>query len=233
VLNPDARVADFGVGSGRWASLVAPQVGSLQCVDASREALDVARRNLAAFGNCEFHHATLDDMAIETDSLDFAYSLGVLHHIPDTRSAMRSCVQRLKPGAMFLVYLYYRFDNRPAWYGALWRVSEFVRAIVSRAPHGPRYVLSQILAATVYWPLARGARAIELMGGRADHLPLAYYRTKPFYVMRTDALDRFGTRLEQRFTRTEIRAMMEASGLRDIQFSDSPPFWCAIGRKGA
>jgi hypothetical protein len=49
--------------------------------------------------------------------------------------------------------------------------------------------------------------------------------------MRTDALDRFGTRLEQRFTRTEIRGIMEAAGLVDIRFSDAPPFWCAVGRR--
>jgi len=49
--------------------------------------------------------------------------------------------------------------------------------------------------------------------------------------MRTDALDRFGTRLEQRFTRDEIERMMQASGLEDIQFRDGPPFWVACGSK--
>jgi hypothetical protein len=47
--------------------------------------------------------------------------------------------------------------------------------------------------------------------------------------MRTDALDRFGTRLEQRFTRLEIRTLMERSGFQDIVFSDKAPFWCAVG----
>ena len=47
--------------------------------------------------------------------------------------------------------------------------------------------------------------------------------------MRTDALDRFGTRLEQRFTRAEIEAMMRAAGLERIAFSDQAPFWCALG----
>ena len=49
--------------------------------------------------------------------------------------------------------------------------------------------------------------------------------------MRTDALDRFGTRLEHRMTRPQIKAMMEAAGLRDIRFSEAVPFWCAEGRK--
>ncbi len=50
--------------------------------------------------------------------------------------------------------------------------------------------------------------------------------------MRTDARDRFGTPLEQRFTAEEIKSMMEDAGFVDIRFSDAPPFWCAVGFKG-
>ena len=49
--------------------------------------------------------------------------------------------------------------------------------------------------------------------------------------MRTDALDRFGTRLEQRFTREEIEIMMQDAGLENIEFSNSKPFWVAVGYK--
>jgi hypothetical protein len=49
--------------------------------------------------------------------------------------------------------------------------------------------------------------------------------------MRTDALDRFGTRLEQRFSRAEIERMMTNAGLSGINFSEREPFWVAVGRK--
>jgi hypothetical protein len=49
--------------------------------------------------------------------------------------------------------------------------------------------------------------------------------------MRTDALDRFGTRLEQRFSRTQIEQMMITAGLKDIRFSEREPFWVACGIK--
>ena len=39
--------ADIGCGSGRWAALVAPQVGHLHLVDPSGDALSVAKQNLA------------------------------------------------------------------------------------------------------------------------------------------------------------------------------------------
>jgi hypothetical protein len=49
--------------------------------------------------------------------------------------------------------------------------------------------------------------------------------------MLTDALDRFGTRLEHRFTKDEIQSMMKISGLESITFSDSTPYWVALGFK--
>ena len=61
--------------------------------------------------------------------------------------------------------------------------------------------------------------------------PLSAYRSVSFYTMRTDALDRFGTRLEQRFTRRQIEQMMTAAGLEQIRFSESEPFWVACGIK--
>ena len=50
--------------------------------------------------------------------------------------------------------------------------------------------------------------------------------------MKTDALDRFGTRLEHRFTKDEIYRMMDKAGLTEIKFSDKIPYWVAVGIKG-
>jgi ubiquinone/menaquinone biosynthesis C-methylase UbiE len=227
-LPKDAIGFDLGCGSGRWAMAVAPRVGKLHCIDPS-VAINVARRNLKEHSNCEFHNTGVDAIPVPENSMDFGYSLGVLHHIPDTKAALVSCVNKLKPGAPFLLYLYYAFDNRPVWFRLLWQISELIRWQVSRMPHGLRYVMSQIIAALIYWPLARFARLAELLGADVKNYPLAIYRHWGFYVMRTDALDRFGTRLEQRFSRIEIEEMMDSAGLERIVFSEKTPFWCAIG----
>jgi len=228
ILPKGAVGFDLGCGSGRWAKLVAPRVGTLHCIDPS-VAIEVARKNLGSHANCEFHQAGVDDIPLRDQSMDFGYSLGVLHHIPDTRAALAACVSKLKPGAPFLLYLYYAFDNRPVWFRALWQVSDWVRRVVSRMPHGLRYAMSQVIAGGVYWPLARAAKLAETLGVNVTHFPLTAYRDSGFYVMRTDALDRFGTRLEQRFTRTAIKSMMETAGLENIRFSEEMPFWCAVG----
>jgi hypothetical protein len=115
--------------------------------------------------------------------------------------------------------------------GVLWQASDLSRRLISRLPDRTRYGISQLCAAFCYWPLARGARALERAGVMPEHWPLKNYRDVSFYVMRTDALDRFGTKLERRFTREQIRTMLESSGFESIRFSQSPPYWCVAGVK--
>ncbi len=232
-LGPNIRALDVGCGSGRWAQLVAPKVKELLCIDASEDAAAVARRNLAGHRNCSVQVASVGALPVPDNSFDLVYSLGVLHHVPDTRAAIAECARKVRPGGSLLVYLYYRFDNRPPWYAAVWRASELGRRTISRMPHGLRYASSQVIAASVYLPLARAARLAESLGRPVAQWPLSYYRDRSFYVMRTDALDRFGTRLEQRFTRKEIREMLESAGLGNVRFSDRAPFWCALAQKPA
>lgn len=220
---------DLGCGSGHWATLAAPRVVKRHLIDPSG-ALAVARRNLSGCSNAEFHSASVESIPLQDKSQDFGYSLGVLHHVPDTVGGLRSCVEKLRPGAPFLLYLYYRFDNRPAWFRALWKTSDIVRRFVSKMPHSIRFLFSQILAGAVYFPLARTAKILEKAGANVSSFPLSQYRNNSFYTMRTDALDRFGTRLEKRFTEDEIRTMMEECGLERIKFSETS-FWTAVGYK--
>jgi ubiquinone/menaquinone biosynthesis C-methylase UbiE len=218
----NANGFDAGCGSGRWAKLVAPRVGRLHCVDASPQALAVARRNLSGCTNCEFHEASVAQLPFPDGSMDFGYSLGVLHHIPDTQAGITACVQKLKPGAPFLVYLYYAFD-------VLWRGSDALRRRICLLRKEQKLFVTGLIACGVYWPMARLSAGVERLGVSVENIPLSMYRHASFYTMRTDALDRFGTRLEQRFTAQSIRSMLERAGLLDIRFSDAAPYWCVVG----
>jgi ubiquinone/menaquinone biosynthesis C-methylase UbiE len=232
-ISRDAIGFDAGCGSGRWARYVSERVGALHCVDASDAALAVARRRLADRPNCRFHCASVAEMPFTDGSMDFGYSLGVLHHVPDTGAALRACVRKLKPSAPLLVYLYYSFDNRPRWYSWLWRTADLLRRGISALPAAVRVATADLIAASIYWPLARLAALAERCGISPELMPLAFYRKASFYTMRTDALDRFGTPLEQRFSAKEIRSMLQKAGLENIRFSDRPPYWCAVGVRSA
>lgn len=230
ILPPQAKGFDMGCGSGRWSRLMAPKVGYLHCIDPS-DAIEVAKKNLTEITNIEFHRGSVDDPQLPPASQDFGYSLGVLHHIPDTTAAIRSCVTLLKPGAPLLLYLYYAFDNRPRWFRFLWRVSNWGRQVVCRLPPHVKHLTTNIIAILVYWPLARISFLLEKLKLPVKSIPLSFYRHHSLYTLRTDARDRFGTPLEQRFSRDQITQMMKQAGLENIRFSDKEPFWCVVGTK--
>ena len=230
-LPSDAVGFDAGCGSGRFARFFAPRVGRLICVDASARALDVARRTLLGHDNVEFRHEDLSAMGIADGSCDFGYSLGVLHHVPDTEDATRACVRKLKPGAPFLVYLYYDLEGVGVVRRSLLAMVTGLRVLIARLPRRMRHLVTDLLALVLYLPLARVARLMERTGRDPSGVPLFQYRNRSFYVMRNDALDRFGTRLEKRYSRDEVRDLLEGAGLTDVAFSDGPPWWVAVGRR--
>ena len=229
-LSKDSTGFDMGCGSGRWAKLMAPRIGHLHCIDPS-SALEVAKLALSSVTNVTFHSASVDERPLPPNSQDFGYSLGVLHHVPDTMGALKECVAMLRPGAPFQLYLYYAFDNRSFLFRSIWSCSDLLRRAICKLHATPKHLITDILACLVYYPLARFCLLAELMGLDVTSIPLSYYKDHSFYTMRTDSRDRFGTPLEQRFTKHKIKEMMESAGLVDIRFSDSAPFWCAMGVK--
>ncbi len=111
----------------------------------------------------------------------------------------------------------------------LWRISDIIRRIISKLPFPVKRLTADLISITVYWPVARAAALLEKLGANVSDIPLASYRKADYRTMRNDALDRFGTRLEQRFTRDEITEMMEEAGLKDIRFRETEPYWVALG----
>ena len=231
MLTPDSEGFDMGCGSGRWALIVAPRVGLLHCIDPSG-ALDVARQTLIGQPNVVFHQASVASSGLKSDSQDFGYCLGVLHHVPDTCAAIRSCAELLKPGAPLLLYLYYALDNRPLWFRSLWQLTNTLRRLICTLPPRPKQFVTDLIALCVYLPAARVAAILDKLGISVSSLPLSYYRNCSYYTMRTDSRDRFGTPLEQRFTQAQIRQMCTNAGLVNLRFSDHAPFWCLVGFKG-
>ena len=230
IISKTSEGFDMGCGTGRWASFVAPKVGKLNCVDPSH-AINIARLRLKKFSNIRIHDCSLDEVKLEKNSQDFGYSLGVLHHVPDTQLAIKSCVDLLKPGSPFLIYLYYSFDNRPFWFFYLWKITNYLRLIISRLPSKLKIIVTDLLAICIYYPIAKICLFLKKININVKNFPLSFYADKTFYTMRTDSRDRFGTRLEKRFSKKEIKKMMENAGLDNIDFSKNEPYWCAIGYK--
>jgi hypothetical protein len=88
--------------------------------------------------------------------------------------------------------------------------------------------VSQIIALLIYFSLAKTSHLLEYIRGNVNNFPLSGYRNCSFFIMRTDALGRLGTRLEERFKKIQILSMMEKAGLERIKLSKNILFWCAL-----
>lgn len=225
-------VLDVGCGTGRWSKFLNNKANAIEAIDPS-EAVVSAASLLQNNDNVRISQASAGDIPFPDNTFDFALSLGVLHHIPDTQRAMQKCVAKLKPGGHFLVYLYYSFDNRGVFYKSLFHLSSLVRHVVSSFPSPLKRFVCDLLAFSLYLPFIAIGKTVDMMGfGEwTKYIPLSYYMGKSMNIIRNDARDRFGTPLEKRFSRDEIYQMMSDCGLTDIVFSEKMPCWHALGKK--
>jgi len=230
-LSKNVEGFDMGCGSGRWAKIVAPYVKRLNCLDPSPKALKVAKNNLKKNKNVFFYNKSVNEKSLKENSQDFGYCLGVLHHIQDTQKGIESCYKILKKNSPFLIYLYYRFDNKPLWFRLIWKISDLLRKLISSLPFSLKKIVTYIIALTVYYPLSKFSKIFFKLGFNVNNFPLSDYKNKSFYFMTTDSLDRFGTKLEKRYTKQEIKKMLKNAGFKNIRFSNSTPYWVAIAWK--
>lgn len=221
---------DLGCGTGRWSVYLADKVKSIEAIDPST-AIFSAARLCKSFDNINLAQASASHIPFKDNTFDFAMSLGVLHHVPDTQKALNNMVAKIKPGGYALIYLYYALDNRSFLYKLLFYTSNLFRRVISKLPAGIKKIVCDLIAVFVYLPLIAIAYLVKSLGFKIySKLPLSYYVNKSWNVIRNDALDRFGTPLEKRFTKAEIKQMMHQAGLSDLVFSDKMPCWHVLGR---
>lgn len=229
-FRPDLVVLDAACGAGRWAYEVARRGNRVIAVDIGFS-VEIAARNTASTGRVVCVQADVNDLPFAEASVDWAYSLGVLHHLEAPERALAEIVRCVRPGGHVLVYVYYALDDRGPITRSLFRVINGVRLVTSRLPRPALRIFAALTAVAVYWPLARLAWIVERLGHeRASRsIPLAFYRSRSIAVMMNDSLDRFGTRLERRFRRDEVQDLMRRAGLSDVAVSDIAPYWHGVG----
>ena len=217
----DSLAVDLGCGSGRWSAKLAPHVGTIALVDFS-DAIFVARENLLNAPNAVFFRGDVTNLPFVDDSVDFLFSLGVLHHLD--RPCLPVARDLMRLGHRGLFYLYYALDNRPDYYRRLLAVVTASRRSLGRLEsEKSRRRVSRALAWGVYRPMV-GIGALAERAGVNAPVPLyESYRGKSVERIEQDAYDRFFTSIEQRVSRQEIQDCFASLG--EVTVSGSEPFW--------
>ena len=227
-FDPKKSIAgDFGAGSGRWSSRLIPYFSLIYALEPSDGASRVLKNKFASESKIVVLQETVGANSIPLASLDLAMSLGVLHHIPDTSLAIKDVSSRIKPGGIFLCYLYYNLENKPTFYRLIFKGVNSLRHVISVLPQRIKQLVTSSIAALIYWPLARFSKVLRMFGMNTSNIPLHHYADMPFVMLANDALDRFGTSLEQRFSKDEITEMLSVADfdISTLKFSEIEPFW--------
>lgn len=98
-------ILDAGVGAGRFAEVVSRWGGEVVGIDLSF-AVEAAYKNIGKRENIHIIQADIFHLPFKNEVFDIVYSIGVLHHTPNTKDAFMSLVPFLKEQGIFAVYVY-------------------------------------------------------------------------------------------------------------------------------
>lgn len=134
-LKPDdfrnCKVAEIGSGAGRIVNMLLESgVQHIVAVEPS-DAFAVLVRNIQNYERVNCLKITGDQLP-EYGDLDYVFSIGVLHHIPDPKPVVKAVYKALKPGGHHLIWLYGKEGNE--LYLALLTLTSFDKKVTSSPP---------------------------------------------------------------------------------------------------
>jgi SAM-dependent methyltransferase/uncharacterized protein YbaR (Trm112 family) len=222
-------VLEMGCGKGRHTALAA-EFGARAVV-----ALDLSSAVDAAFSNTRslpaVHIVQADINRPPVRQLfDYAFSIGVLHHLPDPEAGFRALVSRVTPGGTVSAWVYGREGN--GWVVRL--VSPVRNHVTSRLPHR----LLDPLASALTVPLFLATRLVyrPMRGSRlARMLPyepyLGYIADFPFREQQHIVFDHLVAPIAFYLRRAEFAGWFERAGLLAVSIEHhNANSWRGTGR---
>lgn len=162
----DKLVLDVGCGKGRHL-LESASFGArlVVGVDLGFGSTQVAEEASREFSNTSVVRADIYNLPFRDGVFDYAYAVGVLHHLPDPRLGFKSMVNSVRPGGHVSAWVYGLENNE--W--IVKYVNPFRIHIASRLPEGALRVLSaaaalilKFVGVGVYKPLEKLLPSVSL-----------------------------------------------------------------------
>jgi SAM-dependent methyltransferase len=139
----DKIVAEIGIGSGRIIkNLIKFNPKKIYGIEPSK-AIDIAKSNLGT-ENINFLNIKAEDLDFYNE-IDYIFSIGVIHHIPNYRVAIQKINKSLKPGGKFIMWVYGKEGNELylLLFNNLRRITIYLPDFILR-------IISKSLALTTY-----------------------------------------------------------------------------------
>lgn len=207
------RVLDAGCGMGRFAEICAEARAEVHAVDSS-EAVDACRRNLAHHSNVFVYQADIMSLPFADGSFDLIYSIGVLHHTPNTRAAFERLVPLLAPGGQIAVWVYSSRLRRSVG-------GELLRPLTRALPRRLLFALCRVAVPLYY------VHRIPVLG-RAVYMCLPTSLDSDSEWRWLDTFDWYSPRYHWKHTPGEVLGWFREAGLTDIR---QGPFPVSVGAR--
>jgi len=222
---------DVGCGFGRHIYNAATFGAEMVGVDISA-AIDVTRRNTQHLPNVHLVQADLYRLPFREKSFDFAYSIGVLHHLPEPEAGFQCIIPVVKVGGAVFIWVYSK--RRPV----VNLLINCARLVTTRFPRTVQKFVS-FIGATVDWAgfivPYRVASSLPVMGPfvkRVAFQRLKVYSAYPFQVVWADWFDRLAAPIRFYYDSQDLDGWLSRAKLNRTMISPTGLFgWRAYGER--
>lgn len=219
---------DIGCGSGRFTKQAALAGAKVAYGSDLGESVAVAYKLTKNLPNACIVQADIYNMPFY-HTFDLAYSIGVLHHLPQPEEGFRRLPPVLKPNGRFLIWVYNRRNNGRAIY-----FYEPLRAVLKHLPKPLLYRLCYPPALAVQL-INYVSVALRRLGHpqAATRVPFSYYANFPFNMKLNDAFDVLATPKSNYYFWEDIDGWFKRAKLAETQTHEHPEAGItATGRYG-
>lgn len=168
----DKNVIDVGCGGGILSESMAKAGAKVTGIDASKEALQVAKLHGLESGiKVDYHYSTAEDFAQQNaEAFDVVTCLEMLEHVPQPEKVIEACSQLCKPGG--LVFFSTLNKNIKAYLMAIVG-AEYIMNIVPKGTHDfEKFIKPSVLLRAAE---KVGLKAKSITGLHLNPLSNAYY----------------------------------------------------------
>lgn len=221
---------DVGCGSGADILNIAQYGSNMVGIDISDSIL-VTKENVKGHKNISLVKASVYDLPFKDDSFDFAYSFGVLHHLPDPERGFTAIINKIKKGGHIIIYVYEDFAGRSRVERFLLKAVNMLRIATTRMPPVLLHALCILMSPFVFLFCSLPYQVLKRIGPAkkiAERIPFRH--TMRLDCIVSDLYDRFSPPVEKRYNKEEIADWFKRSGLDDIQIRYYRG-WVGWGRK--
>lgn len=218
------KVAEIGSGTGRIVKmLLAAEVNHVVAIEPSDAFYTLFENLNDRLDRVALYKITGEHLSEVCSGLDYVFSIGVLHHIPDPDPVIKSAYDSLRPSGTFVIWLYGKEGN-----GFYLLITETIRKITTQLPHSALKALSFLMN----FPLN-----IYILICKYLKLPLYRYMTEVLGKMTSEKrrlviYDQLNPAYAKYYSRAEAMALLEKSGFIDLKIHHRHGYsWTVIGTK--